>query len=171
MREVIDEVWIEEWANEYPLEEDAEVTALAGRKPTLEGVRTIVRWKSARSLGYFARNNDANLLTVTVVAALDDADDTSALRTLTRLHGVKERVGSAILAVYRPHRYTVMDQRAYKTLVALKELPDLRGTSWLGTWAPYLNACRRIEQRSGCGLRTIDRALFTANGRTELPAD
>lgn len=85
------------------------------------------------------------------------------------LHGAKERVASAILAAFRPDRYTVMDRRAYSTLVACGELPDMRGSSWLKTWDPYLMSCRRIAKRTGLDLRTVGRALFRANGRTELP--
>lgn len=79
-------------------------------------------------------------------------------------------MGSAILAAYRPFQYTVMDRRAYSTLVTCNELQDLRGASWLQTWAPYLTACRRIAQRTGYGLRTVDRAVFQANGSDGLPS-
>lgn len=160
--------WIAAWAAGYPIDDDAGVEALAEKNPKYADMRLVVRWKSARSSGYFDRNSRAEVETK-VKSALSDHDDISALRTLMSLHGVKERVGSAILTAYRPDHYTVMDRRAYSTLVACQELPDMRGRTWLQTWQPYLQACRRLAKRTGLDLRTVDRALFRANGRAELP--
>jgi hypothetical protein len=111
-------------------------------------VEAVVGWKSNRSVGYFRRNKDHKQLEATVALALRSRDPQEALDTLTQLHGVKERVASAILATFRPDDYTVMDINAWKALRAHGLLEKQVGTSWRATWVPYLEECRRIAVRS-----------------------
>jgi len=167
----VDRRWLLAWARRYDAGYDEKhgVAALARTMPTYDNVRRIVRWKSARSLGYFDRNSHDSVAPV-VSDALAQHDPCDALQRLTELAGVRERVASAILAVYDPRRYTVMDRRAYATLVANGELQDLSGWTWAQTWRPYLNVCSAIARRERLSKRTVDRALYAANGRTDLPA-
>jgi hypothetical protein len=162
--------WLLAWAGRYPVSYDTRhgIAAIAGRTPTFTDVRRAVRWKSARSIGYFDRNRRANVSSI-VASALATPDADHALQLVSQLRGVRERVGSAILAVFDPDRYTVMDRRAYATLVATGELPDLAGHTWAETWRPYLATCHAIARRECLDLRAVDRALYAANGRTSLP--
>jgi len=68
-------------------------------------------------------------------------------------------------------RWTVLDVRALASIraVGYSDVPESaqRGSTWL----PYLDACRGLAQRTGSALRTVDRALFAANGRSELPRE
>jgi hypothetical protein len=122
----------------------------------------------ARSLGYFKRNK-AKVVERTVAEAIGMEDDLDALTKLLVLHGVKERVASAVLAAYRPDSYTVMDVRAWASLTRHGYLRDAQGSSWLKAWVPYLETCRSLARRHGVTLRTLDRALYEAKGRTNLP--
>jgi hypothetical protein len=56
--------WVEAWAAKYPADSDVTIEKLAGRRrPTFRDVEAIVRWKSRRSLGYFRRNDPAEVAT------------------------------------------------------------------------------------------------------------
>jgi hypothetical protein len=167
--EGITKPWLKAWAATYPAESDEQFERLAGKlAPTYEDVRAVIRWKSKRSLGYFARNHREAVESV-VQRALASSDDLEALQLLTGLHGVKERVASAILAAFRPDRFTVMDTRAWRSLVRHGFLTDLEGESWRARWVPYLSTCREISARNELHLRAVDRALFRAAGTSGLP--
>jgi hypothetical protein len=75
---------------------------------------------------------------------------------------VKERMASAILAAFRPDRYTVMDWRAWETLRSLGHLSENAPRSWRKRWVPYLETCRTLAARFDVDLRTLDRALWEA---------
>jgi hypothetical protein len=160
--------WIQKWAATYPAEYDATIQRLAGQRPRYDDMVAIVRWKSARSLGYF-RRNDARVVEQIVAEALGTEDDFQALTTLIALHGVKERVASAILSAYRPDRYTVMDARAWTSLRAHGYLKAAQRSSWLRRWEPYLNTCRTLALQHGLTLRALDKALYEAKGKAGLP--
>lgn len=154
--------WIFRQAEKYPVEVDKEIASLAGRaRPKYDEVLRVVRWKAARSSGYFLRNDPA-VVEALVLEALTADDPLEALDTLTVLHGVKERMASAILAAFRPDRYTVMDWRAWETLLALGHLSENEPRSWRKRWVPYLEACRTLAARFEVDLRTLDRALWEA---------
>jgi hypothetical protein len=161
--------WLEAWAATYPVDADAVVLGLADKaRPTYADVEAIVRWKSTRSIGYFGRNRRSDVL-ASVRGAIDVDDELDALRRLVALHGVRERVGSAILAVLRPSRYTVMDVRAWTTLIRFGYLDEHATEPWLASWVPYLDVCRGIASESALDLRTVDRALWAANGSLDPP--
>lgn len=154
--------WILRQAEKYPLAVDKEIAPLAGRaRPRYDEVLRVVRWKAARSSGYFLRNDPA-VVEARVREALDANDPLEALDILTRMHGVKERMASAILAAFRPDRYTVMDWRAWEALRSLGHLSEAEPRSWRKRWVPYLEACRALAVRFDVDLRTLDRALWEA---------
>ena len=93
----------------------------------------------------------------------------AALARVESLSGVKARTGSALLAIFRPERYTVMDWRARQTLEAFGYLQDLRRASWTNVWPGYMSLCRDIASRTGVSLRDLDRALWSAQGSTHRP--
>jgi hypothetical protein len=163
--------WVQRWSALYPTGYDTPIESLAGkRRPTYLDVEAVLRWKSARSLGYFMRNDPAEVVTA-VREALATKDAAAALDRLTSLKGVGERVGSAILAAFRPDLYTVMDQRAWKSLTAHGLLTELTGRSWRQSWMPYLAECRRLVARLNVdSLRTLDRALYKAQGDVSIPS-
>jgi hypothetical protein len=101
-----------------------------------------------------------------VQQALENKDEMVALDSLTSLHGVKERVGCAILAVFRPDTYTVMDVRAWNSLKAHGLMAGMDKYSWRAIWVPYLSTCRKLATQLEVNLRQLDRALYQANGRT-----
>lgn len=168
---MITRTWIEAWAGEYDSEYDENRIApiLGKRRPSYKDVERAYRWKNARGIRFFEGNDPRNV-TRRVRRALDLQDEAKALATLMGLRGVKARVASAILAVFRPERYTVMDWRAWETLRQHGLLSDLEDKSWQAAWPGYLAVCRRIKERNGVSFRDLDRALWTARGNTSLPS-
>jgi len=127
----------------------------------------IVRWKSPRSETYAQRNSCEEVEEITL-EAFADQDPCSAVRKLDCLRGVGVRMASAILTVFDPCRYTVLDVRAWASLerLGLREL-GLKTSMSLDnaeTYGAYLSACRRLAVEHGVSLRTLDRCLWVLNG-------
>jgi len=128
-------------------------------------------------------------------SALGAKTDFEALKFLRALPGMQSipsvAVASSLLMVLDKTRWTVMDRRANTSLVALKiALSPLE--SHLGIlrdlylplhnfnpvapsyeardldWGNYLLICREISRLTNRDLRTIDRALYMANGSLDF---
>jgi hypothetical protein len=83
---------------------------------------------------------------------------------LTRLKGVGIPVASALLMVWNPDKHTVIDVRAVNSLVKNGEIANPAPDTY-PPYMDYLAICNEISQRCGRCLRTVDRALYEANGR------
>jgi hypothetical protein len=168
---VITHDWIVAWAGKYGSEYDEKwiVPILGKPHPTYGDIEHAYRWKNARGIRFFEGNDRAEVVR-RVHQALETSDEAIALATLIRLRGVKARVASAILAVFRPERYTVMDWRAWETLRQHGLLSNLEEMSWEGRWPGYLVVCRKIKQQNGVSFRDLDRALWAARGSTSMPS-
>jgi hypothetical protein len=129
----------------------------------------IVRWKSARSTGYADRSAETDVMSLTRQAFLDEGSG-SAAAILDDLHGVRFRVASALLTVWDPERYTVMDVRAWKSLagMGLIESVDTKKFDFnrCAVYTQYLSTCRKLAAQIGVPLRTLDRCLWAMNGET-----
>ena len=164
--------WIAEWSEKYP-SSDGVLLPLHGRAAfTLKEIDTIVEWKLQNTPNYLmvARRHLGSLpegyvLDVTA-RALACKDDLGAFLILQDLKGVKLAIASAILMTALPERFTVYDDRAKKSLQALNLLQD---SPCKGEWLNYLHSCRQIARSTRFDLRTIDRALWAAKGKTGLP--
>ncbi len=97
-------------------------------------------------------------------------DDLGALLVVCQLAGPGPALGSVFLMANAPDRYTVMDTRALKSLRALGLIPPGRADATAADWLDYLRACRALASKVGASLRTIDRALYQANGSTDVPS-
>lgn len=94
---------------------------------------------------------------------------------LCALSGVEVRSASAILTVFDPKRYTVIDVRAMSTLRILdyasldqdrpEWLEETEFTTWL--YEQYLGQCGRVARALDVPLRELDRALFYIEGKPE----
>ncbi len=162
--------WVDAWGSMYPLQYDAQIEKLANKaRPAFAEVEAAVRWKSTRNLGRF-RTNTRDEVERAVRAALTADDPQVALDHLIVLRGVQVRVASAILAIFRPRDYTVIDERAWRSLAAHGHLEGLERVGWARRWVPYLMECRTLRTILKLpDLRGLDRALYMANGSIELP--
>ena len=124
----------------------------------------VVRWKNARGKGYAARNDAEAIKEITRTAL--KAPERFQLDYLGLLHGVKVPVASALLTVWSPDRYTVVDRRAVEVLRAGGALPA--GTSLPSYW-DYLEVCVALAGRLDVSLRQLDRALWKYSQRELSP--
>lgn len=163
---------------QYDAEYDAVVFSDSFRLPivnrghlTKDEFITIVKWKAARVAGQARRNSKIDVEEATRDAFAAQDACTAAWR-MDSLRGVDVRMASAILTVFDPCRYTVMDQRAWASLKRLG-LARLGLGDWMSldserTYRAYVDACTTIARKNQVDLRTLDRCLWALNGK--LPA-
>ncbi len=172
---MIDAEWIDYWSDpkRYPLKYDEEVLNQVGPRVRARGyydradLLVVGEWKLKRSYwpkhkAELESNSDERIRDITSAALA--APLSVQHEILTQLKGVGVPVASALLMVWNPDEHTVIDVRARNSLVKSAEIADLAPD----TYPPYMNyvaACKAISQRCGRCLRTVDRALYAANGR------
>jgi hypothetical protein len=182
--------WISRWAAAYQVPDDDRLVRLHA-KPVLDaGDRELLaRWKfhhfpsRLRHTLDLLAGNDQPWADELARRAVGCNDDLGAWLIAQRILGVGPALASAMLMAHDPGRFTVLDVRAYRSIVLLAQSGVLAGNgidptgllerarfSAAGTWLPYLHACRALATAVGCSLRDLDRALFAAKGRAGLPA-
>jgi len=166
---LIDASWIDHWADRYSVNADNDVLDRVGPKVRELGhydrdsFLAVGRWKSRRAISRMASNTDEMIhdLTATALAAPLPIQHL----ILTLLHGVAVPMASSLLTVWHPEEHTVIDIRAVKSLVEHGEIPNPAPNTY-PPYMEYLAVCKTIAQRCDRSLRTVDRALYQANGRT-----
>lgn len=165
------QAWVDRWAKEYRISYDKCLEPLAGMEAFSHKELTIVyKWKfhglwPQRKIGLMRAFPEATSLSR---RAFTCPDELGALRILTLIPGVGTAGASAILMAHDPERYTVTDIRALKSLIwplKLWSAADQGAKPSSLTWPDYLNTCRSIARRTDRPLRTVDHALWKANGR------
>ena len=171
------QVWIDHWSAQYPVASDATLEPLASKHAfSHDDLEILYRWKF-RGLWPQRKINLMRAFPEHHVASLSQrafacSDELGALMILTLIPGARAAGASAILTARDPARYTVMDVRALQSLITLELWSEDQGViaSCLA-WPDYLVACRELADRVDRPLRTVDRALWAANGRADLPDD
>lgn len=128
----------------------------------------VAKWR-AKAHQHLASESDQALLDLSA-AARRCVDDATAMRVIRCVHGVGLALGSALLMVMDPDHWTVMDRHALVSVRAVGYTDVPSSSLRDATWAPYLGACRAIGRRTRLPLRTVDRALWAADGAETLPA-
>ncbi len=124
-------------------------------------------WKArGRIRGRLAQNSDADVKEITK-AALTAPEDRQC-QILGKLHGVADPMASALLTIWDPAHYTILDFRAFAALERLQRrgLLEEEVPERVGLYPPYptyVQCCRAIAQRLGVDLRDLDRALWKWN--------
>jgi len=129
---------------------------------TARDLLTVGVWKSPRSKPWLESNTDEMIRDITSTALT--APLPIQHRILTLLHGVGVPMASSLLMVWQPDQHTVIDVRGRH--VAGSQRRDRRPAP--DTYPPYMEylaVCKAISQRCSRSLRTVDRALYEANGR------
>ena len=136
---------LQELADEYvQVKEEMEVERLAfeagarirqrASTDVMNDLKTIVAWKSPRTVHYIAENDPVEVQAA-IDAALSRPDGVKeAVLSLTRLRGVGIPIASAILTTIFPDQYTVIDFRALEALGH-----DVAGVEF---YRQYLEYCR-----------------------------
>ncbi|MDQ6782855.1 MAG: hypothetical protein M3063_05315 [Actinomycetota bacterium] len=168
--------WVRAWADRYPASADEPLAAYAGRDSLdREAMAVMVKWKfnnmahrKANATRYLAREPDGRIEDLTQRAFACN-DDLGALLIVDVLSGVGPALGSSILMASDSGRYTVMDTRSLQSIRALDLLGPGRQDASEPEWLDYLRACRSLSDTAGESLRRVDRALFSADGKTGPP--
>ena len=157
----IDTTFVQRWSAEYPPNADNKVLGEVHPAVQQQGHYTksdaevVVRWKSRRSTGYLRDNPDADIRAISEMALAGPPH--LAHRVLGVLHGVGVPVASAMLMVYAPDRFTVIDRYAIHALRHHGEWTDRK--RW-PSYPHYVELCSDLARRCGADLRTLDRALW-----------
>ena len=197
--------WVDFWSRQYDVKSDAVIDEISGREPeflTENDVRSILIWKLQTEVHYAERLRDLDEFVIKqpgeierkTSLALESTTDHQALEHLRGLPGMKTEgsvaVASAFLMTLKPNRWTVIDQRANRSLAALRNVLEpisVKAAPLMSLfhilshyhplppsyaavdsdWGIYLAACREIGRFTGKSLRTIDRALYQARGQMD----
>ncbi|MGC9778600.1 MAG: hypothetical protein HZR80_05105 [Candidatus Heimdallarchaeota archaeon] len=121
----------------------------------------IAEWKSHRRSSLCLRNNN-NKVNSTFQALESTTNDTERIKLLRNLQGVGIPVASAILTIYDPKNYGIIDYRVWQILY-LYELVDTKpkGVGFSqADWLKYLQIIRNLANNFKVKARDIDRTLF-----------
>jgi hypothetical protein len=166
-QEMIDAEWIKTWAQKYVaamypaetrlLEQVGPAVARRGYY-TKSDLLEVGRWKANRVVGYLGRNSDEDVEEISRIALAAPAR--LRHRVLCLLLGVQRPMASALLTVWDPLQYTVLDINAVSTLHRFGRLGV--GEVDAVTYTEYVAVCQGIVKESGQSvtLRDLDRALW-----------
>lgn len=137
---------------------------------TIPQFLTVAYWKSRRQLANYRKNEtrERTVGGITAKALVADVPNTAKPGVLWELAGVRIPVASALLTVWHPDEFTIIDTRALKALACLGEGIEGVGFNEHGQrwWEEehydmYMRACQEIAGRvKPFSLRDVDRALW-----------
>jgi hypothetical protein len=152
------------WAKKYDDDDRDALTAATAAKSRgflqYDEFIEIAKWKSSRPMRFYQRNSHSEVVDLTS-RAFTCRHNLECVVTLTNLVGVRVRTATAILHLCHPDPYPLLDFRAMNAMgipqTTTSRWDDL---DWLKIWPQYVQICRQIADRTGCDMRTIDRALW-----------
>ena len=180
---------LKDWLIYYDLEKylfDVVHERLNNGQFSPEDFFAIVLWKSNRAKGLIAKglteSKFTRLMTQIASCALSDEGDKERLKLLDDIEGIGLPIASAILTVWYPDRFTVLDYRVWEIL-RLGYEADLEDEwpKWRGKKIPegvpqttedyfkYLKVCKKVREREGMlTLRDFDRATWAKSWHKDL---
>lgn len=168
--------WVDQWAATYTVDADQILDRYAGASQLdRTNLEELVAWKFSsdarrrkRTLNLLDQATDQAIQSYTR-RAIGCNDELAALLLVQWIPGVGPALGSAILMAALPAQYSVFDVRSLASARALGCCPPGPTRATNDAWEPYLAAVRRIASHTDRPIRHVDRALFRANGRLNLP--
>lgn len=178
---MLDDRWVRHWSTWYLAEEmsdgrEASLFTKVGLEVRKRGhfvkaeVVAIGRWRSNRATGHLKAATDWLIESVSALALDGNTPWRIRDRMLCVLDGVAEAMASALLTVWDPEHYTLLDRRSVESLElllgygALAKLPDCsfptRDKGHLPSFLPYLEFFGAVADRIGVDYRPLDRALW-----------
>lgn len=119
----------------------------------------IAEWKSKRARKWIRSNSDDDVREISRIAM--DAPHRLSHRFLQLLNGVGEPMASAILTVWRPEEFTVVDVRLRTALMKMGvERAKYHDESERFSYPKYCKMMRELADECDCSLRNLDRALW-----------
>lgn len=137
----------------------------------------IVSWKSNRPKSTIAKSlkakYDKNIEKAVLLFTekLFNAKNEEILKTLLEIKGIGLAMGSAILTVLNPEKYTIYDYRVCETLPKFKNINNSDNIEKL--WAKYLEYIEEVKkiENSKFSLRDSDRFLWGKSFKEQLEKD
>jgi hypothetical protein len=115
----------------------------------------LARWKSPRSQPRCEQNPDDYIRAVTQ-AAFSTPNERLRIEALLLLKGVSWPTASVLLHFGHPDPYPILDYRSLWS-VGVRVAPNKYD---FDLWWGYTQFCRKLADRSGVTMRTLDRALW-----------
>jgi hypothetical protein len=113
----------------------------------------VCAWKTERSKSRVAANTSDEVAEATKLA-LSAQSEGLRIWIPMALSGVQWATASVLLHFGHRDRYPILDYRALEALGVKPYVPTV------SFWNAYVAACRAIDDETGFGMRTIDRALW-----------
>jgi len=126
---------------------------------TNEDLFEICMWKSPRQKKRYQENNPDEVIKTTEKAFKENTD-LGKLISLLDLNGIGIPTASAILAVYDPENFGVIDIRALQVLNSAG-LIDSDNANSEKIWSEYIKKLRLLKGKYACTARAVDKALYT----------
>lgn len=138
-------------------------------------LRKIGEWKSGGRVDHLLKQNNPTHVERRSTVAFRSNNDVDKVEALMELKGVRVPVASAILTMYDPANYAVVDYRTFRALGAAEPwLLDPQNYSDYAelmehfqdynsapeAYSFYMDVVRRIAQREGILPREVDMALW-----------
>lgn len=124
----------------------------------------ICYWKTPRTQSR-CRKNSAEEIRVLTHAALATEDESLKMELLRALDGVDWATASTLLHFCDERPYPILDYRALWSLGYSRQ-PHYTMPFWLS----YLGYVRKLAQRTGQSIRSVDRALWQYSKENQRPA-
>lgn len=149
------------WASRYSNSEDEKVENTIGPAVRVRGNYTkseflaLCHWKSPRTQPLCAKNSEEYVIDITHTSIASN-NEQLRIEILTLLHGVNWPTASAILHFGFDGLYPILDFRALSSL----GINDVTSCFNYEAWHSYTKYCRKLANKNGVTLRTLDRALW-----------
>jgi hypothetical protein len=114
----------------------------------------VCKWKTPRSQKHCRRNQPDFIREVTK-CAFGTSNERLMIEALTLLHGVNWPTASTILHWFHRDPYPILDFRALWSVGC--RVPKQYGFDF---WRDYTRYCRKLADKAGVPMRTLDRALW-----------
>ena len=162
-------VSIKDYIKAYPEDEKTKKTMDIGLTireqgyARMEQLLELVKWKFPIAIRHvnFPNNSEDDVKVLTSLALNESYLDSTRIRFLLGLNGVKIRMASAILTLIFPNSFGTFDVNARNALEHLDLIKkDELSKFKLQDYLSYLMLIRKISEHIHCSPRDVDRALY-----------
>lgn len=117
-------------------------------------------WKTTRTRSLVRSNNPSHIAEITRMAF--QCSDNLRVPVLSILRGVSTPTASALLTVWKPDEYTIIDFRVLSALSNLSHgaIAKTDLTRAQKSYIDYLILMKTLSESIGCDLRSLDKALW-----------
>jgi len=118
-------------------------------------------WKTTRTRSLVRSNSREDVEEISRIAF--SSSEHLKVPILSILRGVNMPTASALLTVWRPDLYTIIDVRVLSALRFLSH-PEIDGANFDGiakSYSAYVSLMRAISSSLGTDLRSLDKAMWT----------